>query len=182
MKIIFITHILKPLHVLYTIYICIIHFTSVDKNKLFVMCGQETYSMPTRMFAEGYQHGYLPVFLPSLGSGSKWDQRGGNSKSVRNPELMMEWFREMNGCSGHEFLHYRVAWRSVSKHSRHLSVRFWLKHTALQGTLPASLSTLEWQLNSESRHNNQRNSWIRVRCPWQNACLCWSTKQVCAAN
>ena len=33
---------------------------------------------------------FVACFLPSLGSDSKWDERGGNSKSVRNTELMME--------------------------------------------------------------------------------------------
>ena len=33
---------------------------------------------------------FVVCFLPSLGPESKWDERGGNSKSVRNTELMME--------------------------------------------------------------------------------------------
>ena len=34
---------------------------------------------------------FVVCFLPSLGPESKWDERGGNSKSVRNTELMMEY-------------------------------------------------------------------------------------------
>ena len=33
---------------------------------------------------------YVCCFLPSLGAESRWDDRGGNSKSVRNTEVMME--------------------------------------------------------------------------------------------
>ncbi len=33
---------------------------------------------------------FVACFLPSLGPESKWDGRGGNSKSVRSTELMLE--------------------------------------------------------------------------------------------
>ena len=33
---------------------------------------------------------FVACFLLSLGADSKWDERGGNSKSVRSTELMME--------------------------------------------------------------------------------------------
>ena len=62
MNITSITFILQLLHVLQSIYICITHFTSVVKNDLFVMCGQATFSMSTRMFEEGYPPGLLLVF------------------------------------------------------------------------------------------------------------------------
>ena len=55
-----------------------------------VMCGQATCSMSMRMFVEGHPPGLLLVFLLSLGADSKWDERGGNSKSVRNTQLMMQ--------------------------------------------------------------------------------------------
>jgi hypothetical protein len=85
-----ITHILQQLHVLHTLYICIILFTSVVKNDLlynFVAANlfnvdEDVRSRPSTWF--------VACFLPSLGPESKWDQRGGNSKSVRNTELMME--------------------------------------------------------------------------------------------
>jgi hypothetical protein len=34
---------------------------------------------------------FVFCFLPSLGPESKWNERGGNSKSVRNTELMMKY-------------------------------------------------------------------------------------------
>ena len=33
---------------------------------------------------------FVACLLPNLGADSKWDERGGNSKSVRSTELMME--------------------------------------------------------------------------------------------
>jgi hypothetical protein len=33
---------------------------------------------------------FVACFIPTLGPESKWDERGGNSKAVRNTELMME--------------------------------------------------------------------------------------------
>ncbi len=85
-----ITHILQQLHILHTLYICIILFTSVLKNDPlynFVATNlfnvhEDVRSRPSTWF--------VACFLPSLGPNSKWDERGGNSKSVRNTELMME--------------------------------------------------------------------------------------------
>ncbi len=85
-----ITHILQQLHVLHTLYISIILFTSVVKNDLLYNLvaanlfnvHEDVHSRPSPWL--------VACFLPSLGPESKWDERGGNSKSVRNTELMME--------------------------------------------------------------------------------------------
>ncbi len=85
-----ITHILQQLHVLHALYICIIIFTSVVENDLvynlvaanLFNVHEDVRSRPSTWF--------VVCFLPSLGPESKWDERGGNSKSVRNTELMME--------------------------------------------------------------------------------------------
>jgi hypothetical protein len=75
----------------YILYICIILFTSVVKNdhlynlvasNLFNVHG-DIRSRPSTWF--------VACFLPSLGPESKWDERGGNSKSEKNTELMMEY-------------------------------------------------------------------------------------------
>ena len=86
-----ITHILQQLHVLHTLYICIILFTPVVKNDLLYNLvaanlfnvHEDVCSRPSTWF--------VVCFLPSLGPESKWDERGGNSKSVRNTQLMMEY-------------------------------------------------------------------------------------------
>jgi hypothetical protein len=62
--------------------------TSLVKNDLCIIWWQPTCSMSTRMFVPGHHPGLLLVFY------HLWDQnheRGGNSKSVRNTELMMEY-------------------------------------------------------------------------------------------
>ena len=58
----------------------------------FVMCGQATFFvMCVHEDVRGRPSTwFVACFLPSLGSDSKWDEHGGNSKSVRNAELMME--------------------------------------------------------------------------------------------
>ncbi len=85
-----ITHILQQLHVLHTLYICIILFTSVVKNAIWYNLveanlfnvHEDVRSRPSTWF--------VVCLLPSLGPESKWDERGGNSKSARNTELMMK--------------------------------------------------------------------------------------------
>ena len=102
MYITYITLILQLLHVLQSIYICITHFTSVVKNDLFcnVWAGnllnvhKDVRGRPSTWF--------VACFLPTWGADSKWDDRGGNSKSVRSTELMMEcndslWPRDHEG-------------------------------------------------------------------------------------
>ena len=86
-----ITHILQQLHVLHALYICIIIFTSVVENDLvynlvaanLFNVHEDVRSRPSTWF--------VFCFLPSLGPESRWDEHGGNSKSVRNTELMMEY-------------------------------------------------------------------------------------------
>ncbi len=76
-----ITHILQQLHVLHTLYICIILFTSVVKNDLWYHLVAanlfnvhwDVRSRPSTWF--------VACFLQSLGPESRWDERGGNSKS-----------------------------------------------------------------------------------------------------
>ena len=47
--------------------------------------------MSTGMFVPGHQPGLFFVFYHLWDQKSKWDEHGGNSKSVRNTELMMEY-------------------------------------------------------------------------------------------
>ena len=76
--------VLHILHALQSILICITHcnlFYNVWAGNLFNV-HEDVRGRPSTW--------YICCFLPSLGAESRWDDRGGNSKSVRNTELMME--------------------------------------------------------------------------------------------
>lgn len=76
--------VLHILHALQSILICITHcnlFCNVWAGNLFNV-HEDVRGRPSTW--------YICCFLPSLGAESRWDDRGGNSKSVRNTELMME--------------------------------------------------------------------------------------------
>ena len=111
-----IKQILQQLHVLHTLYICIILFTSVVKNdllyylvaaNLFNVHEEDVFSRPSPWF--------VACFLPSLGPESKWDECGGNSNSVRNTELMME----SNDC-----LLRKLAQQIECEKEKHLKLNF----------------------------------------------------------
>ena len=92
-----ITHILQQLHALHKLYICIILFTSVVKNDLFVICRQPTCSMSTRMFVPGHQPGLLLVFY------HLWDQnQSGMSVGVIQSlwGTLSWWWNTMIACWG----------------------------------------------------------------------------------
>ena len=82
MYITYITLVLHLLHALQSILICITHYKcNVWAGNLLNL--HEDYRGRSSTW-------YVCCFLPSLGAESRWDDRGGNSISVRNTELMME--------------------------------------------------------------------------------------------
>jgi hypothetical protein len=90
MNITSITRILQQLHVLHTLYICIILFTSVVKMTYFCnMWAANLFNVHKNVRARPSTW-FVPCLLPSLGPKSRWDECGGNSMSVRSTELIMQ--------------------------------------------------------------------------------------------
>ncbi len=110
------THILQQLHVLHTLYICIILFTSVIKNDLLYNLlaanlfnvQEDVHSRPSTWL--------VACFVPSLGPESRWDECGGNSKSVRNTQLMMEY----NDC-----MLRKLAQQIESEKEKHFEIKLY---------------------------------------------------------
>ena len=82
MYITYITLVLHLLHALQSILICITHYKCNVWAGNLLNLHEDYRGRPSTW--------YVCCFLPSLGAESRWDDRGGNSKSVRNTELMME--------------------------------------------------------------------------------------------
>ena len=82
MYITYITLVLHLLHALQSILICITHYKCNVWAGNLLNLHEDYRGRPSTW--------YVCCFLPSLGAESRWDDRGGNSKSVRNTEVMME--------------------------------------------------------------------------------------------
>ena len=93
-----ITCTLHLLHIFYSTYMYYIHFTSVSYFSHLQLKNDLLYNLVAANLFNVHEDvrsrpstWFVVCFLPSLGPESKWDERGGNSKSVRNTELMMEY-------------------------------------------------------------------------------------------